>query len=139
MVQAHVLLRRTESSDHGTFGVLSFPGFSCFSGELRDFNNAPNLSCIPTGVYNCSWTYSERFKRMMYLVKNVPNRGGIRIHSANFMGDDSKGFKRQLNGCIALGEKIGQIEGQKALLLSKPMVRRFETLMAGNDFILEIV
>jgi len=138
VVQARVLLTRVESSDHGTFGVLSFPGFSCFTGELSNRDNKSNISCIPKGVYKAVWTYSPRFKRMMYLLESIPNRGGIRIHSANLMGDDTKGFKRQLNGCIAFGAKLGTINGQKALLLSKPMIRQFETLMAGKEFILEI-
>jgi hypothetical protein len=74
----------------------------------------------------------------MYLVDGVKDRGGIRLHSANFMGDDTKGYKRQLNGCIALGEKLGVMGGQKALLLSAPAMRRFETLLAGEPFELEI-
>lgn len=134
-----VILRRIETSDHGTFGILSFPGFSCFSGELPDRGNKPNTSCIPKGTYKAVWSHSPRFKRNMYLVLNVAQRAGIRIHAANFMGDDSKGFKRQLNGCVALGERLGSIEGQKALLLSKPAIRRFETLMNGRDFELEII
>ncbi len=75
---------------------------------------------------------------MMFEVESVPKRGGIRIHSANLMGDDSKGYKRQLNGCIALGQTLGRIEGQKALLLSKPAIRQFEDLMNRQDFTLEI-
>lgn len=133
-----VILKRNESTDEGTFGTITYNDFTCYSGELRWDNNQPNISCIPKGVYVCHWTYSQKFKKMMYLLENVPNRGGIRIHSANLMGNDSKGFKRQLNGCIALGEKIGQIEGQKALLLSKPAIRRFEQLLNGKSFILEI-
>lgn len=134
-----VTIKRFDSSDHGTFGVLSVLGFSWFTGELPNRDNASNISCIPEGVYFGKWTYSPRFKRMMYLLETIPNRGGIRIHAANLMGDDTKGFKRQLNGCIALGEKIGKIDDQKALLLSKPAVRQFETLMNQEPFQLEIV
>jgi len=75
---------------------------------------------------------------MVYLVNGVKDRTGIRVHSANLMGDDTRGYKRQLNGCIALGERLGWIEGQRAVLLSYPAVRRFETLMAGKTFELEI-
>lgn len=137
MVQTCRLLR-LDSSDHGTFGILTISGFSCFTGELPNRDNAPNVSCIPPGTYHCVWTYSPRFKRMMFEVESVPKRGGIRIHSANLMGDDSKGYKRQLNGCIALGQTLGRIEGQKALLLSKPAIRQFEDLMNRQDFTLEI-
>jgi hypothetical protein len=54
------------------------------------------------------------------------------------MGDDSMGYRRQLNGCIALGERLGWLEGQKALLLSAPAVRRFEEYMGHRPFTLEV-
>jgi hypothetical protein len=54
------------------------------------------------------------------------------------MGDSSKGFHCQLNGCIALGEKLGWLEGQKAVLLSAPAVRRLESFFGGRPFQLEI-
>lgn len=132
-------LCRLSTSDQGTFGKLTINNFVWFTGELPWQNNRSNLSCVPKGLYFCSWTYSQRFKRMMYLINNVPSRSGIRIHSANLMGDDTKGWKRQLNGCLSLGERLGTIEGQKALLLSKPAVRRFEEVMEGKSFTLEII
>lgn len=132
-----IQLSRLETSDEGTFGVLSIGDSHYFSGELPNRNNKPNASCIPEGTYTCVWTYSPKLRRKAYLI-NVPNREGIRIHSANFMGDDTKGFKKQLNGCIALGQKIGTMDGQKAILLSSPAVREFEDCMAGRPFELEI-
>lgn len=75
----------------------------------------------------------------MYLVENVNKRSGIRIHSANFMGDLTLGYKCQLNGCIALGEKFGVVNGQKAVLLSNPAIRKFESLMSGQSFVLEVI
>ena len=138
MSNFNVTIERLDSTMEGTFGRLTFNNFVCFTGELPWKDNQSNISCIPKGMYFCHWTYSERFKRMMYLVDNVPNRGGIRIHPANLMGDDSQGFKRQLNGCIALGQTLGMIDRQKALLLSRPVVRQFEDLMKGREFTLEI-
>jgi hypothetical protein len=55
------------------------------------------------------------------------------------MGDDTMGYMKQLNGCIALGEKLGWMDGQKALLLSAPAVRRFEDHMGRVPFKLEII
>ena len=60
------------------------------------------------------------------------------MHPANLMGDASKGFRSQLNGCIALGERLGWMEGQKCILLSAPAVRRVETYFGGRPFLLEI-
>lgn len=130
-------LTRAETSDEGTFGLFTVDDRSYFSGELPDRDNALNLSCIPKGTYSCVWNYSPKLRRKAYLII-VPNREGVRIHSANFMGDDTKGFKKQLNGCIALGQRLGQMDGQKALLLSRPAVREFEDYMQGQPFSLEI-
>jgi len=47
-------------------------------------------------------------------------------------------LRSQLNGCIALGERKGWIDGQKALLISAPAIRRFEECFAGKAFTLEI-
>lgn len=54
------------------------------------------------------------------------------------MGDAAKGFRSQLNGCLAVGERIGWIDGQKAILLSAPAIRRLEAYFVGKPFTLEI-
>lgn len=115
------------------------PGLTLYSGELPYRDNRPNVSCVLAGVYNVDWTYSPAFRRWMYLLLGTQPRAGIRAHAANFMGDDTLGYRRQLNGCIALGEKLGWMGGQKALLLSAPAVRRFETHMERKPFKLEII
>lgn len=134
-----VRLSRLETSDHGTFGRLRVRDLSFYTGELPWRDNAKGLSCIPAGTYGCAWTYSPKFKRMMYLVHPVPGRAGVRIHFANYMGDVRKGLRSHLEGCIGLGEKVGVMDGQKALLVSKPAVRRFEDLMGGKNFTLEVI
>lgn len=134
-----VILERLTTGDQGTFGRIVIGDKLFYTGELPDRDNKTDISCIPVGVYVCHWTMSARFKREMYQVGGVPDRFGIRIHSANFVGDKSKRFRCQLNGCIALGEKIADMAGQKALIVSAPAVRNFETLMKKKPFILEIV
>jgi hypothetical protein len=54
------------------------------------------------------------------------------------MGDISRGFHAQLLGCISLGEQIGRMDGQRALLVSRPAVRALEDLMKRQPFDLEI-
>ena len=131
-------MARFDFGDQGTFGRLRIPGLEFYSGELPWRDNAPNISCLPKGVYVAVWTYSPRFKRYLYLLLGTTPRAGIRAHPANLMGDKSKGYYSQLNGCISFGERIGWIEGQKALLLSAPSVRLFETYMQHKPFELEI-
>jgi hypothetical protein len=66
----------------------------------------------------------------MYGVGQVKGRVGVRIHAAN--------LPAQLAGCISLGERLGSIEGKKAVLLSSPAVRRFEMHMQRKPFLLEV-
>lgn len=132
-------LHRLETGDHGTFGQISFGDLIRYTGEQPWLDNKANRSCIPAGIYTVLWTHSPAFGRMMHLVSKVEGRSGIRIHPANLMGDRDKGFKSHLYGCIALGERIGQIEGQKALLVSRPAVRSLEKWANGQTFELEIV
>jgi len=136
-----VRIDRFNRSDQGCFGrlVAECIRFACFTGELPDRGNTPSISCIPAGIYLVVWAWSPRLRRFTYRLLSVPRRSGILKHSANFMGDVSMGFRAQLNGCIALGERIGVMDGQRALLVSAPAVRRFESLMAGRSFELEIV
>lgn len=132
-------LERFETSDQGTFGRILFDDKELFTGELPDRNNRPNLSCIPTGLYVCKWTYSPAFKRMMYLVTRVEGRSGIRIHSANLMGAKDKGYKSHLYGCIAMGERLGHLGKQKAILVSRPAISAFERWANTETFELEII
>lgn len=136
----NVILTRLDQGDQGTFGRLVTPGgLGLYTGELPWRDNRANASCILPSVYNVIWTFSDHFRRWMYLILGTDPRAGIRAHSANFMGDDTMGYKKQLNGCIALGEKLGWMDGQKALLLSVPAVRRFEEHMERQPFKLEII
>lgn len=132
------LIRLSKCTFQGTFGVLHVPGHDLFlTGELPWIGNKRMVSCIPGNhEYKVRWTYSPKFKRMMYIVKNVPNRSGIRIHSANWVGDAKYGLKSQVLGCITLGEKAGYLLGQKAVLASRHAVQRFEKAMAKSPFTL---
>ena len=132
------ILTRQVSEDAGTFGLLSFDSFVLRSGELPDKNNAPDLSCIPAGVYLVDWTYSPRFGRDTYEVVGVHNRTAIRIHPANWMGDKTKGMKCELDGCIALGLSVGFLDGQKALEQSKVATDQLEQHFGHEPFELEI-
>lgn len=134
----NALLVREDQSDQGTFGRIVAKALTLFTGELPWRENQSSISCVPAGTYRAVFTHSPRFGRHLYLVAPVPSRTGIRVHPANFMGDASKGFRCQLNGCIALGERIGWMGGQKAVLLSQPAVRRLESIFGGQPFQLEI-
>lgn len=134
-----VLIERFDSSDEGTFGRCFIDGeFFSFSLELPWRDNIPNFSRIPAGSYKCAHTFSPNFRKHLYEVFGVPNRTVIRIHPANFAGDRELGFRTQLHGCIALCEKIGELDKQRAALSSMPAVRRFESELEFQPFLLEV-
>lgn len=132
------ILQRTSSSDQGTFGEFVCEGYSCFSMELPWRFNKKQISCIPAGTYKCQLFESPKFGRYLYRLEKVPGRTVILIHPANWAGDTHKGFRTQLNGCISLGEKVGTLEGQKALIGSKNAVQKLHDLLKGEQFTLVI-
>lgn len=139
-MKADLVLTRFDFGDQGTFGRLTLLGL--FSGELPDRGNAPRISCIPEGIYRVEWTWSPKLKRFTYRVLGVPRRDGILLHPANLMGDATKGWQAQLEGCISPGVRLGYMEfrgrKQKAILVSRPAVRRLEEAFGRKPFLLEV-
>lgn len=130
-------LTRTQHTDEGTFGVLVFGRNTVHSLELPWRENRRQKSCIPVGTYQCAIVNSPRFGRV-YGVANVPGRSNILIHSANFAGNVDLGWKTQLQGCIALGMRLGKIGNQRAALVSRPAIRLLNEWSGGMPFTLEI-
>lgn len=133
------ILRRTSTGDSGTFGTLEMMGQKFFTGELPDRDNAPEISSIPAGIYECRKTWSNRFGCMMYEIQDVPGRTGVRFHAGNWCGDKSKGLRCDVNGCVLLGMKQIDINGQPAVAESANAVKTFNTLLGGQDFQIAIV
>lgn len=129
-------LYRLDGDDfEGMFGVLYVPGHRLFmTGELSWLDNRKWVSCIKPGGYNVKWTYSPKYKRKMYIIKNVPNRFGIRMHSGNWVGNRKYNLRHDATGCILLGERLGYLKGQKAVLDSRNAMKRFEKAMNGETF-----
>lgn len=128
-----VILSRIKQSDTGTEGELTTLGFACKTLELPWKDNKPNISCIPVGEYQAVMYNSPKFKRV-YCVQNVPGRKDILIHSGNFAGDTEKGFKSDVQGCILLGDLMGLIKNQKAILKSRITLSDFMFHMNEKPF-----
>lgn len=78
------------------------PVFQSVCIERGDRNNAKGVSNVIPGIYPLVLEYSPKFNRMLWEIKNVPNRDECKIHSANFW--------KQLNGCIAPGLKLKDMD-----------------------------
>ena len=59
-------------------------------------------TAIPTGTYTLVLAYSNRFKKVMPEILNVPNFSGIRIHCGNSSKDTE--------GCLLVGKWDGKTE-----------------------------
>ena len=94
-------LRRTTFTGRSTIGELSVDGaFECFTLEdmVRPVK-VPGTTAISEGVYVVSVSFSDRFKRLLPEVHDVPNFTGIRIHYGNTDADTE--------GCILVGQTEG--------------------------------
>lgn len=130
-------LIRIASSDQGKKGVLYAKGFTCKTLELPWRDNRKGRSCIPSGKYKCRIRRSRL--GIVYGLIGVPGRAGVLIHSGNLAGDVELGYKSHVEGCILLGKYFGKIDGQAAILVSKPTVREFMQHMNNEPFILEVI
>ncbi len=139
-----VTIERERSTMDGTFGkltVMSPEGlFICETLELPWKANLRNISCIPCATYECELYSSSRFGRV-YLVKDVPGRGGILIHPGNTAGDEETGLdlRSDVRGCILLGLSRGVSGKQRAILHSRSAVSRFQAILDGDPFTLTII
>ena len=95
-------LTRKIFTDKSTIGELQINEiFECYTLEDADRNlenggiKVPGKTAIPRGRYEVIVTYSNRFKRPLPLLLNVPQFEGIRIHKGNTSEDTE--------GCILVG------------------------------------
>jgi len=96
-------LKRTDATETRTLGELSIDGaFECYTLEdaVREGPKVPGATAIPAGLYEVDVTFSQRFKRMLPLVKAVPGFEGIRVHAGNTAADTE--------GCILVGQERGK-------------------------------
>lgn len=101
----NLTLKRKYFTKISTIGELSIDGeFICYTLEdvdrfLENGNQkVQDSTAIPRGTYDLTISMSNRFKKRMPLLLNVPGFEGIRIHAGNTANDTE--------GCILVGTKF---------------------------------
>ena len=133
-------LVRTEFKDTQTVGKLYLNGVY-FCDTLEDKNRDLNKNgifdgsekkvysetCIPFGQYKVIINQSQRFKRLMPRLLNVPHFDGILIHNGV--------TEKNSAGCIL----VGSYDGQKLVRSKEIFNKLFEIMKYYNDIQINIV
>ena len=111
-----------------------------YAGKENNSDNTQTTknesSCILASLYQCTMTFSNRFQKQLYLVKNTKDRAGVRIHSGNSIEDSQ--------GCILPCERLVDNFSRAGIVYDYygiQSVKALEKLYAitlEKDFILEI-
>lgn len=126
-----VIIQRFKEDENQTTGVMTvvdsngWPVFVCPCIERGDRQNQKNVSNVPPGLYQLVLEWSPRFKTNLFELKGVPNRSECKIHASNFWN--------QLNGCIAPGAYLKDLNGDKYMdvAASQRTLNDFHRVMEG--------
>ena len=95
-------VKRLYKTENSTIGELTVDGkFECYT--LEDKERAVKIkgeTAISKGTYKVIINQSNRFKKLLPLLLNVPNFEGVRIHPGNSNHDTE--------GCILVGQSISK-------------------------------
>ena len=121
-------LTRTSKTGNAVIGflVIPFTQYPCSDREEEDITiktleNADFI--IPAGTYPLKRTYSYKFKKLLPILEDVPDREGIRIH---------RGTKPEHSqGCI-----LTDMFGQSTLDI---MLNRLNEFYTDEEIVLSVV
>lgn len=123
-------LIRLEETEQGTIGVLKINKVVfCFTLEPPDRENRSNVSSIPAQQYKVK-PYSSVKYPDVYQIADVPDRSSILFHPGNVVGHTA--------GCILLGESLGKLQGDRAILNSGKTFEKFRNILRDGGHHLTI-
>ena len=124
-----ITIKRLHKTNTSTIGELLIDGiFECYT--LEDVEREVKVkseTAIPKGTYKVIINQSNRFKRLLPLLLDVPNFEGVRIHSGNSNHDTE--------GCILVGQTRGKDYIGKS---RKAFDKLFKKMQAAKDITITI-
>ncbi len=132
----NVTIKRNKDDGKETLGTLTITQnngdiWSCSTMELPWKNNQHDISCIPTGTYQCTWSpFHDTFH---YELQGTSPRTGIFIHPMNYYTDSE--------GCIGLGQPAGDInkDNEQDISNSQATIAKFESFFNKKPFTITIM
>ncbi len=128
-----MILTRDIKAPSFTLGKLQCGKMELFSVEdaVREVK-IPAVTAIPAGTYKVIINFSNRFKKPLPLLLDVPNFKGVRIHSGNTAADSE--------GCILVGTmRTKEGVANSRLAMGMVMDAMENAMQLGNEVWLEIV
>lgn len=139
----HIKIVREEYYETCTIGKLYIDGvYFCATLEDKDRGLTNDMSlneiiqkkvygqtAIPTGIYKVILSISNKFKRILPEILNVPNWSGVRIHSGNTAADSL--------GCILVGNRLNESFIANSRNTEKKLIDILSS--AKDEIILEII
>ena len=126
-------LARKFYTEESTIGELSIDGdFECYT--LEDKVRAVKIggkTAIPSGIYEIVISFSQRFKKRLPLLLNVPNFDGIRIHPGNTAKDTE--------GCILVGTSAGTDKVLQSKIAFNKLFTRLEQAAKKEKIFIQVV
>jgi hypothetical protein len=129
----NIRVERKTFTDRSTIGEMSVDGqFECFT--LEDKARPVKIhgqTAIPAGTYEVQITFSNKFKKNLPELLNVPNFEGIRIHSGNTDADTE--------GCILVGKTKGDNVIQNSRDAFNALFPKIQAALQQGKVFIEVV
>ncbi|MCW3102337.1 MAG: hypothetical protein JWO09_777 [Bacteroidetes bacterium] len=124
--------------------IRKYPAADCVIGELYVDNIFECYTCedierpekihgvtaIPRGIYEVVVTFSDRFKRQLPLLLNVPGYEGIRIHPGNTAADTE--------GCILPGKGKTESSVTQSVVAFNALFSKIESAAKMGKIFIEV-
>lgn len=139
-----LVLKRNKRTDKSTIGAIKIDNnFFCYTLEDKDRGLKQSdllvsikarklfgITAIPAGRYKVVLSFSNRFKKYMPEIKNVPGFEGVRIHCGNKPEDTE--------GCILLGMDAGIDTISKSRVAYDALMQKLEAVEKSEPVYLTI-